>query len=235
MLYLERNYSKVPEKAKILQLKPITPKSLSMHSIVDFTRSPLALVTLSNPTKAIKILENRRVSTTAYNKHRSISPVPAFAKEYIKADSVTASKTKIKSIYATLKIKSKPVTGSSKRSKTKLIVPLSSQRRSNTLNQTQINNSEGNKIFRLYKPQTVHFSPRSKIQIFTTMDVGDPHTPKPLKKTINLLLNNSPKPRHLHPTQNEEVHHIPDKPIDYPKPAITFGEKLWRLNEVFNF
>ena len=67
------------------------------------------------------------------------------------------------------------------------------------------------------------------------MDIGESPRAKLPKKTINLLMQNLAKPQLLHQKHNEEVKNVPDKPIEYLKPAMTFGEKLWRLNEVSIF
>lgn len=90
-------------------------------------------------------------------------------------------------------------------------------------------------IFHLYKPQVLHISPRSKVRIFSTINLTQSFEKKSPKKNPSPLIPSFVKPTLINQKSPEDTKPLIREPIGYVKPAMTFGEKLWRLNEVSIF
>lgn len=235
----QKRTGKEGEKNRFLNLKPVTPKSLSMFNMTDLRSIKNVGLSFTAPAKAKQETERKRIFTATCNKRSNKSPVPAFAKEYVQSASTTASKTVLRPHHLMAKPKPKTVKPQKTREKKEKSemrsgkTPLSSHKRSNT-HVEDLNKTQENKIFRMYKPQILHFSPRSKIKIYSTVNFGETIV-KPQKRDINLTLLNLSKPQISCQKHLEEDSQVQYEPIEYLKPAMTFGEKLWRLNEVSIF
>lgn len=89
--------------------------------------------------------------------------------------------------------------------------------------------------FHLYKPQILCISPRSKIKIYSKINLTINPPKRPNTKTSNLRRSSCYKPIIISPKNHDDNNLNVKEPVEYIKPAITFGEKLWRLNEILVF
>ena len=173
-------------------------------------------------------------SFSAFNNrffHKSTSPVPEFAKEYIIDPAPTKKVLKKSKLYSKSSSKSKiPQTPTSKKSK--VLIPKQNSKSAIVSDKKE---PSLHKILRLFRPQIQSFVHKSKIQVFSTV------SPK-VKKSKAKLLDYEKSFKKLKPKKKEKK--VPlnlnsIEPItsfnDYSKPAFTFGEKLWRLNEISIF
>jgi hypothetical protein len=89
------------------------------------------------------------------------------------------------------------------------------------------------KILRLFRPQIMKFKEKSKIQVFTTVSPAVRKSKEKLQRSLKIL--NEVHRKKKKPPKEISIE-VFEKPLDYKidlnRPAITFGEKLWKLNEI---
>lgn len=194
--------------------KPVTPKSLMMMTagnVAQVVPYKIRSMYLEEP-------QMKASSKAAFKK--PASPLPDFMKEYLQ------SKEKVKverqsSLHGTQRVKTtRPMKFRR--------IHKSFEYRAQTSPQ-----KDNSKVFRIYKPQIIEISPRSKIKIYSTVNLSNTAPLKKIEK-FSLNVNSTLKPS-VNNTKHEETTQMLTETTEYIKPAMTFGEKLWRLNEVSIF
>lgn len=220
-------------KINLLQLKPVTPYSLfSLNDPKPSQTAPIDLLAINSTlTQAIR---PKPIFNSIDKPKKLESPLPEFIKEYVQGPVLCKNTTK----NHTIPLDNQVFTDNKYKSRVSTSKP-SKQRdsddnyhRKSKSSEQSIKNYE-NSVFRLYKPQIIQFSPRSNIKLYSTFNL----TQKKVKKKPNRphILRNVHKP--IIPSQKnaeDDKITIPE-PKEYLKPALTFGEKLWRLNEISIF
>ena len=217
-------------KTNLLKFKPVTPKSLSLYNVKDLNSTAPELFPVQNLIEKFQVIDRKRVFTADNKQRKTQSPVPEFAKEYVQED-IFPQKLTFKQPYVSLQNKSKPRILTSKPIKQRISITEDKKKISKTSSK-QLSQTQERKVSQLYKPQILYLSPRSKIRIYSTINIGEIRPQKSPQKNLNLILKNLSKPHLILNKPNEETCQAIDEPIEYIKPALTFGEKLWRLNEV---
>jgi hypothetical protein len=194
--------------------KPVTPKTLMVLPGGLTETRPVHRLNEKNNTLDRKKLEIKETF------QRDQETLPEFMKEYVQFE-IGNRKKEGKSEKTTRVQTTKPQ--SRKRKDFQSFRPQSSPKKEN----------RESRVFRIYQPQVIEISPRSKFKIYSTACLTNT---VPLKKVqkFNFSLNFSQK-QQTGQTKVEESSLVLNEPTDYLKPAMTFGEKLWRLNEVSIF
>ncbi|OMJ70224.1 hypothetical protein SteCoe_31854 [Stentor coeruleus] len=224
-------------RKKYYTSKPVTPKHLlEMSYIVKNSSSFLRETTQFSDIQGI--INRKRPNTASYKRKNKIitSPVPEFAKDYI-LSCMDSKKTTSKSMLST-QAKSKD-----RLSQTCLIqnentsqIVFGSEKKDKRRYSKRINIEKEptlNKILRLYKPQILNFKDKSKIRIFATISIEARKSKEKMIKNMKRLNKlELKKSKEKCESKTVEVETPKEVIHNYDKPAATYGEKLWRLNEV---
>lgn len=222
---------------KYYSSKPVTPEYLLQMSYIgknssNFLRDNVKL----SGTQAI--INRERPNTVNYKRTNKTftSPVPEFVKDYI-VSCMDSKKTTSKSNLST-QAKSKDRFSQTcliQKENTSRVVFASKKKDKKRYSKMFDKSKEPalHKILRLYKPQILNFKDKSKIRVFSTISIE-------AKKNKEKLIKNLKRPNKLELKKGKKKYEprveeaeTPKKFIyNYEKPAATFGEKLWRLNEV---
>lgn len=208
--------------------KPVTPKTLIMMST--------GLNTVNTPQqRRMDFVSKTRHKTQTIQLAKPDSPVPGFVKEYLVSEELRKGKNDGKSCK---RLKSQMTQKSVIDQLTQRVKTTQPQvrRQVKTWRDEDLSKKGGFgecKVFRIYKPQVIEISPRSKFTIYSTVQLSNT---SPLKRIQGACFATGLA---LKPVtggskgEESEVEVVESK--DYLKPALTFGEKLWRLNEVSIF
>ena len=208
--------------------KPVTPKTLFMMST--------GLNSVSTPQQhRIEFTRKPRNKTQTNKLAKPDSPLPGFVKEYLVNEELRESKIDERSFK---RLKSQmtqisQVTQMTQRVKTTQAQVRRRQRmwREEDLRKEEI--VKESRVFRIYKPQVIEISPRSKFTIYSTIQLSNT---SPLKRIQGGSLGTGQVLKSATGvSKGEETLAEVLESKDYLKPALTFGEKLWRLNEVSIF
>lgn len=216
--------------------KPITPKKLTMFMKPNYPQEPSfsqkICESFENPTKFI-------VKKKVLNKTLNLdSPVPEFAKEFLHSGQTTVLNQR-KNSYS--KRGSNPSTSPSCKNSFKTLIKAQSKgpiSKSNTRSKSNLSVTDSkeptlHKILRLFKPQIMKFKEKSHIQVFTTVSPAVKKSKVKLSRRLELLNEVHRKKKRPAKELSVEVFEPQEQYInDYTRPAITFGEKLWKLNEI---
>lgn len=192
--------------------------------------SPLNNLFQLTPKQVRTSSKGKRKISTAANRNRSrASPMPSRFQEFIEKN-LDNHKLSLRNSYNSLM----------QQSKSRIAISKSGNERSSSQQSKTGTVDAGRRhpepqIFHLYKPQILHISPRSKIRIYTTVNLTQNLPKKIPRKSPSLLMKNYCKPSIQGQKQLDDDSPIIKDPVEYVKPAMTFGEKLWRLNEVSIF
>ncbi|OMJ93330.1 hypothetical protein SteCoe_3682 [Stentor coeruleus] len=197
----------------------------------QFHRNPSQLNSLFQlvPKPVRSSSKGKRKISTATNQNRSrTSPMPGLFQECI-GKNLDNPKLSLRNSYNNLM----------EQSKSRITISKLGNERSSS-QQSKAGTIDGRKhpepqIFHLYKPQILHISPRSKIRIYTTINLTQNLPKKIPRKNPSLLMKTYCKPSIQGQKSPDDSALIVKDPVEYVKPAMTFGEKLWRLNEVSIF
>ena len=88
------------------------------------------------------------------------------------------------------------------------------------------------KILRLYKPKIMNFKDRSKIRRYTTESIAVKRSKEKMLHSFKLLNQTFRKVNHKKKEVEEQNFETIIKYEEIDRPAVTFGEKLWKLNEI---
>ena len=163
------------------------------------------------------------------------SPLPEFAEEFVYH--VPKSATRKRYHYDSKRplIPSAPVSVKSS-SKKLILTPSKSAIKSKSKSQllkSDCKESTLHKILRLYRPQVMKFKEKTHIQVFTTVSPAVRKSKAQLQRSLKLL--NDVHRKKKKPPKELSIE-VLDKPLEYKldfgRPAITYGEKLWKLNEI---
>lgn len=202
------------ERNNFISAKPVTPKTLMM-----LTSGQVSQVT---PYR-YRMMQMEEIQTSVASKatfKKPVSPLPDFMKEYLQ----NQEKIRVR--------RQSSLHGSQR-------VQTSKPQRNRKVNQSIQERAQtspekaNNRVFRIYKPQTIEISPRSKFKIYSTLNLSNIAPMKKIQK-VNLNFSSTLKPS-VNNTKLEETTQMMTENAEYIKPAMTFGEKLWRLNEVSIF
>ena len=202
------------ERNSLNSAKPVTPKTLMMlSSRQSSTTTPRKFRMMQ-----MEEIQTRNASKGTFKK--PVSPLPDFMKEYLQ----NQEKVRVQR-QSTLHGSQRVQTSKPQRSrKTNKSIQERAQTSPETVNP---------RVFRIYKPQIIEISPRSKFKLYSTVNLSNTAPRRKIEK-INLNFSSTLKPS-VNNSKIEETTQIMTENIEYIKPAMTFGEKLWRLNEVSIF
>jgi hypothetical protein len=215
--------------------KPMTPKRLllftqpSTSGLKDLHLNP-------NPQGQNTMLKLQRPQTTK-NQHSAIvgtANIPEFAREYV----LGLSDSRQPGVFP---IHSARIV--SKDSFTKLNTPRPNSSAPGKIRKPQpkpklkpetfMHKCTLNDILNAYHPQILNFDDKSKIKVFTTVSKAVKRSKARLQRTMELLNRKYQKRKKVGGDMAEESEEkVYEIEHPYNKPAITFGEKLWRLNEM---
>lgn len=193
--------------------KPVTPKTLIMMSTgLSTAYSPVQL--------RMDFAGQTRRKTQSIHLPQHESPLPGFMKEYLVGADLKASK-KIFKAKGQARVKT---TQPQCRRKQRIRFEETGKRQ---------DMPQECKVFRIYRPQVIEISPRSKFTIYSTVNLTNT---SPLKRVERCRFEVKQNVKVLTVgTKGEDSSVELTDCGDYLKPALTFGEKLWRLNEVSIF
>lgn len=178
-------------------------------------------------------LTQSRPQTTSHKRpiKKPESPIPEFAQEFV--HNCSKSKPVCNRSVKSISLQSRESLNARATPKKALSRQASNQKSKSNIQPADCKEPTLHKILRLYKPQILHFEDKSRIRVFTTVS-------RAVKKSKIRLIKNSQLLNRVfgkkYREKQEEVIEVNEKNrepiIEYPKPAVTYGEKLWRLNEV---
>ena len=199
--------------------KPVTPKTLIMMSTgLTAGNSPLQFRT--------NFVSQTRRKTQSISLPKPDSPLPGFMKEYLINCDLRASRRigKAQKDQQDRKAQRVRTTQPQVRRKERMWKD-EGLRKEDCVQES--------KVFRIYRPQVIEISPRSKFTIYSTVNLTNTSPLKRIQR-CNFDMGQTAKVTTAG-TRGEEVEVEVGESKDYLKPALTFGEKLWRLNEVSIF
>jgi hypothetical protein len=177
----------------------------------------------------------RKRPSTAKNtkkKIRGTTPVPEFASEYLYKPYRFKKNTK-SSFLDPKKSSNQKTSNSLPPKKIKIVKKTLKKRPQSTKNSEK--EPALNQILRLFKPQVQNLSEKNNFKVFPTVSIGVKRSKANLLRHLKILSRHKPSlelPTYEKITLKEEkIQEIKDFK-GYSKPAETFGDKLWRLNEV---
>lgn len=217
--------------------KVVTPRHLLMMSSIVSDSHKFDFKTIKSEHPYFDRKRHKTMISKSV-KNNFDSPVPEFAKEYVvscpdskKYQSKSSLSTQVKSkdrLSQTCQIikenNDKVLSGRKKKdTKKKRNFKWMDMEKEPTLH----------KIFRLYKPQILNFEDKSKIRVFSTVSNGVKRSKAKLMKSLKQLNDiDLKKYKEKVEIEVEEVEKTREITKEYDRPAATYGEKIWRLNEV---
>ncbi|OMJ73518.1 hypothetical protein SteCoe_27779 [Stentor coeruleus] len=215
----------------------VTPRHLLMMSniVSDSQKFDFKTIKVEHP-----YFDRKRYKTMSSKRVKRIfeSPVPEFAKEYV-VSCPDSKKYHSKSSLST-QVKSKDRLSQTcqiiKENNDKVLIE---RKKKDTKKKRDFKWMDMekeptlNKIFRLYKPQILNFKDKSKIRVFATVSNGVKRSKAKLMKSLKQLNDiDLKKYKEKVEVEVEEVEKTREITKEYDRPAATYGEKIWRLNEV---
>lgn len=229
-----------------------TMKNMRTQSCTAKVVTPRHLLMMSNIVSDSQKLDFKNINSEhAYfdrKKHKTMiskrvnnffgSPVPEFAKEYVvnysdskkyncksSLSTQVKSKDRLSQTYQIIKENNDKVLSGRKKNDNKKKRNFKWMEKEPTLH----------KIFRLYKPQILNFNEKSKIRVFATVSNGVKRNKAKLMKSLkqlNDIVLEKYKEKVEIEIEVEEVQKTREITKEYNIPTATYGEKVWRLNEV---
>lgn len=216
--------------------KPVTPKKLTM-----FRKS---YMTPQDTKSKIPAFENFETVSKKNSKNQILnktqqldSPVPEFAKEFVYSNPTSKIQNRKNSHFKRYFDSSPPSCKNSfkhlRKTPSKTPVSKSNTRSKSNLSVTDPKEPTLHKILRLFKPQIMKFKDKSHIQVFTTVSSAVKKSKVKLSRRLQILNEVHRKKKSPPKELSVEVFEPQESYLkDYTRPALTFGEKLWKLNEI---
>jgi hypothetical protein len=207
--------------------KPVTPKTLMRFISGSWAEAENNM--MRKKVEVARVRTENRNRSGKKERRTGQSPIPGFMQDFMQEDN-GPHRTQLRSVYYQSPADRTRI-NTSKPARQRLSITMNTQRaQTSPISELRKNTAEI-RVFRMYKPQVLQISPRAKMKIYSNIEI--PQNAKPSRKKIfNVTAENLRLPHIIlkSPEGEKKVEII--EPIEYLQPAITFGEKLWRLNEV---